>query len=667
MKLKIGRRSKYSFVTLVVTLLMCLIFVPSVMAVTQDEVYAAEYEMTWTMIPYGNGIDDDHDGVIDEDDGSEADVVYGTKDVNTNNNTIFDSWYNPYVYNGVVVAGAYEELWRVSCSDNVSVSPIQDCYYFSSFGGDYGVYTNVINLVTFYVNIPSSKLMNGASEFWYRSPIRWDDTVFDESGVDNIPTHFLNIYDESDNLVYASNFPNMDDCTPYPKNVLDDSGYERLYYKINMNFRTDVQYRFEEYAESANPIQSVDIFMARFQDVANDGQTNTYCFWNTSNARKIATECSWSCIFTIGKGIQGGEKIIFGGEDYSLVTQWFAGDPDIDDTGSLDIVFPLRTTRPLNITVEYMIRSGGDTSAWLQDASTPGQDGVCGTFIFAFNVTDNNVSAPNDYRIRFNFTNLDEDYNGIGTDQQAMTFYMFPSYGNVIVITNSSGVTEANHFACHIESANEQAAATSPKKGPDLITMLVGFAIIVIGIILIATVIGAAFGIPIIAGGITLGLGSAIAVGGVGVGALLLGTQLVWSGYTGQGLWDALVEGTARLINTVIKGVQVIAGAYWNGLIETLTKMLAMGQAILYYAIQIVLTIWEVFFFIAFIIVIYCWNWFLVLMKHIAKGDIESAFAHVKKPVKRYAKVLVKEDKKYSKQLLKKGKQMIPIIGRAIE
>jgi hypothetical protein len=656
MKKELSKRSRCYFITVVIFLFAGLMVSPAVWAYTTDEIYDVEYEMGWTQIPYGNGIDDDHDGTIDENDGSEPDVQYGTKEVNTGNNTVFDSWYDDYVQNGVVVGGSYEELWKVSCSDNVSISPTQTCYMFDTITGLYSTQSNVINAVTYYINIPASKLMNGASELWYRSPLRWDDSVFYESG-GGIPYHYINIYDDVYNLVYASSDHSLTGNTmiPSPTVVADDSGYERLYYKINMNFRTEVTYRVEEYVKTIgnNPINSVDLFMARFQDIADDGEINTYNFWNTSHARKVATECSWSCIFTLGKGIQGGEKILFGGQDYTIETQKFPGDSSINNVGSAMIIFPIRTTRPLNITVRFKVYSGSTTNPnWQVDMPNPGIVGACGTVIYAFNLTDPNATEPNYYKFELNITNLDEDYNGLNVSEQAMTFYMFPSYGNVIMITNETGMKEVNHFACHIEMSNEKTpVVTSKPKSPNFWMGLVGFFIIIIGIILVASVIGAAIGVPLLFAGGVIGTGTALA-GVVGAAATLLGTAIMWagaSGYTLQQLFKGIASGAVRIINTVIKGIQVIAGAVWDGLLWVITQLIALGNAIAYWGAGVINIIWEVMWFAAFIFILYCWNWFLVLMKHLSRGDIESAFAHATKPVKKYAKKTIKTAGKYRK------------------
>jgi hypothetical protein len=665
MKLKIGSRSKVTFVTFAVTMLLCLIFVPTVaMAITEDEIYKTQYEMGWVQIPYGNGIDDDQDGTIDEDDGSEPDVVTGTNNVSESQNAI-DSWHSLYTQTGVWVGGSYEELWRISSSDNVSISgTANNCYEIDVSDQAYElVPAKTISVLTYYMNIPANKLMNGASEFWFRSPLAWDTDIFFGGVSTNAGSHFLNIYDDDDTLVWAS--PN--DNIPQRKFVRDNStngltsNYYRIYYKIDMNFITNVRYRFEEYIRplnSGDAINYVDVFMARFQDIAGDGETDMYTFWGTNYTRKLTTEASWSIVFTLGKGLMGGEKIIFGdwqnehggSHEQVLETQWINGSlSGVNNTGSLRMVFPLRTTRPLNMSIEFRIKSGNTTSIWDSDPACTFLTDVTGTLIYDFNITDPDPTKPNAYQFIFHFTNLWEDFNGNNASLQAVTFYMYPVSGTVITYMNASGIYEANAFSAHVEIAQESTAKTkSASKGPNIATMLFGFLTMVVGILLIATVVGAVWGIPLAFSGVMIATGVAVATG---VGTIALGAYITFKGYQGYTLkqvFQGIADGVVRFANDVINGIRFIAGAIWDGLMWVVTKILELGQAMLYWGGVILDALAQIVYFLAFVLVIYMWNWFLVLMKHISRGDIEQAFAQLKKPIVKYAKKTLRYSRAYT-------------------
>jgi len=144
-------------------------------------------------------------------------------------------------------------------------------------------------------------VMNGAQEIWYRSPLVWNDT-------DNTyEKHYLNVYNSDNELVYASQEEGYESLEPkfaYDGTEIDGVGGQRVYYKMNFNFRTEERYRFEEYVtvEDDNPINSVKLYMARGQDVGLDGLTDTYVFKGTDHSRRIPIESSWSAVFTVGIG-----------------------------------------------------------------------------------------------------------------------------------------------------------------------------------------------------------------------------------------------------------------------------------------------------------------------------------------------------------------------------
>jgi hypothetical protein len=127
-----------------------------------------------------------------------------------------------------------------------------------------------------------------------------------------------------------------------------------------------------------------------------------------------------------------------------------------------------------------------------------------------------------------------------------------------------------------------------------------------------------------------------------------LGAYITVQGAMGMSLqqvFQGIADGTVRLINGIVTGIQLIGGAIWAGVMWTVTKILELGQAILYWGGVALDALAQIIYFVAFIIIIYCWNWFLVLMKHIARGEIETAFASVKRPMKK----LVKKTLRYSR------------------
>jgi len=127
------KRNKIIFSALVITLLFCLMMKP----VLADEVYDTIYSVEYMQLPYGNGVDDDGDGVIDN--MEEDDVGYGTIDLNDTRPVVYgwnDTFNTEYgnitlTDNGIAISSIYDQPWRIYSSDNSSVSPVNDtCYKF---------------------------------------------------------------------------------------------------------------------------------------------------------------------------------------------------------------------------------------------------------------------------------------------------------------------------------------------------------------------------------------------------------------------------------------------------------------------------------------------------------------------------------------------------------
>ena len=477
------------FCAIVLVMLSTAIMYP----VIAEELTESDAEIVYYNIPWGNGIDDDNDGIVDDYD--EPDVENGTRDFNASN-TVIDTWYHNFIYpseleDGVKVSAYIDEIFELSSNDNISISPTQQCYqvnlsYIYSNFSSYQIVNNVLNVVTFYVNMSSGDIMNGAQEIWYRSPLVWNDN-------DNQYTaHYLNIYDNNNNLVYAS--PEYEYSEPKPKFVSDNSsldgvGGTRVYYKLNMNFRSGVRYRFEEYVKIQNndPINTVKLYMARSQDIANDGETNTFIFKGTPYARRIPIEASWSAIFVIGIGRAGTEKLVESSSDYDLVhqptiyTQKIYGDSSVLNTGSVTLIFPIRTTMPLNISISFRVWSGSNFQNWVSpaDPNVGVLRNVTGTIIVSLNITDPNASAPNVYQFAFTILNFD-------VDGEAMTYTMYPEVGSLHMIGYGAPYENytVNHFAVHIELVNEKSASASGTTNftPDNTELLLGIGEMILGL-----------------------------------------------------------------------------------------------------------------------------------------------------------------------------------------
>jgi hypothetical protein len=615
--------------------IMCMFLLLFTYPAVAEDVYNTQVRQSEYEIAWGNGQDDDGDGVIDN--WEEEDVINGTRTVDPNNTTS-TTWYQNFTQpnsleRGVFFDAVIDEIIEIKSNDNISVSPTQSCYYLNldyfdyNFAG-YDTVDNVLNVATFYMNLSPTDIMNGAQEMWYRSPLVWNDED------NSYESHYLNVYNSDNELVYAS--VNDTNSMPKPKYVEDDSalngiGGERVYYKLDMNFRTEEKYRFEEYVEITddNPINSVKLYSARAQDIGDDGLTDTYVFKGTDYGRKIPIESSWSAVFTTGIGRAGTESVLYSNENYSytgmkptIYTNRFEGDPDIDDTGSATFIFPIRTTMPLNVSISYRVWSGSSYQSWISpvDSNTAVIRDATGTLIFTINISDPDPTEPNEYQLSFTLLNFNESNN-------AMTYTMYPEVGSTHSIQYGVGDNNATikHFATHIEIANEQTAAASEETADstiDLPKFLLGIGLIVAGVVLSALIISAPVGVPLIVSGI----------GVVAVGALtLVGSSFVFEsvGFGEGTLIDFLSDGAIRGVSGIISGVESIAGAAWELLLNAWEIIKDLGNAVIYWAGIIFEAVAEIIWLIAFLAVIWIWSRFLDIMKYITMGEPEKALTSI--------------------------------------
>lgn len=609
----------------VMTLLLLLIIQPVVFA------QSTEYETitaSWIRIPYGTGTDTDGDGVIDN--WGELGVEYGTEEMNFTK-VLIDGWYDGFTFYGstvlnkrdfgVQVAGIHEQLWMIESSSNESITPTAACYTHNNTETK-GV-SDVLNVATFYVKLGADTIMTGAQEFWYRSPLAWEDDVYEETAHVSkpimIPEHYLNIYDEDNVLVWASPEPSVFEGNPYPRNIADNSTdgttFERLYYKITMAMRPGIKYRFEEYVKTIddNPVNSVKLYMSRFQDIANDGYTDTIIFKQSPYSRLIPVECSWGALFTIGLGLSGTEKPIYsgpGGSEKPIIstTTPIVGTDAIGDVDSIRIIIPLRTTKALEIDVRVTVETtaGSWTSGWKN------YEDIVGTAILDFEITDPGPAVKNEYTFEIRIENFN---TGAG---HALTYVMYEAPGVFHIVENNGGQensVEYCFFAPLIE-IEEYAAAPGGEEhiGSTDPNFLVGSLLQLLGGLLIA----AALFIP--------GLNAIVMASGVVLGTVTFftGLYIAFPEETVAFL-DAIRSGLLRVGRIIYEGINEITGGLLDVLVQVVETVVNLGSWVLHNAGLILLAIVDIIYFITAFIVWWLTAKFLSIMTSIRRGDIEKA------------------------------------------
>jgi hypothetical protein len=644
---KMRKFGRFMFVLCVLFNLVFSQIIVSVVALDDD--YGTEYRVSYYEIPYGNGIDDDGDGVIDNI--GEPDVVFGEKNI-TKDDRVINTWSDTFVFPspreyGVEIGGPFDRLYEVSINAvdaGSSVAPIYSCYIVDEVNEslNYTIKTNVINMASFYMSIDPTGLMNGASEIWYRSAIVWEETTYLK--------YYLNIFDDTGALIYATTTDSFT-TTPTPYVVTDNSGYERIYQKMNINFRTNVKYYFREYIETIDdiPLNKFKCFFLDFVDLGQDNETDTYVFQGSPYANKLTRECSWSMVPIIGIGMQGIEIPLWGNTNFNdtfypvIYTSKLVGGTLESNVTSARFVMPLRCTKTLNVTVFVKTWSGSNVSNWTTGKSFD----TTGTLIIFLNVDDPDPVKSNVYQLAVRINNLNTSNN------DAVLFRVFPSSGSISSVLYNTSYTDVFHFATHVELINETNTDVYQQDSPDNTAVLIGWGLVIAGIVIVAltwwTGVGFGVGVSTIAAGVT---SATVTVTGI---AFAAGVLMITAGsyiLIQQGLASGFIPEMLRAILTFIDGLVGFLKAVWNVILQVIEAIKWFINAIMTWGGDILWALAEIIYFVAFVVVLSLWGIFLSTMRYIAVGDAEGAWASLTKPfMKSYRWVRKRPVYKVGKQL----------------
>lgn len=603
-------KQRYLFVTFVTSILL-LCFAHSAIAL---EIWEYESGTSMYRIQYEDG-------------------TYGNIDINTTE-TVFDDWpetwtvevlptfeiYSESMLNGIQIGAVYESEALVTPS-SASINPSYTMYtsYTYSRGvddvGDFNTYrevTNTVPLIRFYVNLSSKDVMNGVQEMWYRSPVKWQDN-FDIDPFYNYPLYFLNIYDSSDTLVFASNADLVED--------------NRTFFKLNFKLYSGERYKFVEgvCTDDDDPLSSLTVFFSQYQDIGYDLELDSYVFPLTPDAKKYeGLEFSWSLVCQVGIGLAGTEKLLCLSQveqaapsanvSVLLITQDLYGAND--DVDYINISIPLRMTKPTDIRVRVHTYSGSDesiSSYYFFNATT-------GILTGTLPITDPNATEANSYKLYIEFYNL-------SSVDHYLTYTMIPStcYHEVIASFEVFGMyyfqlIHRPHFAVHVELEEGIIVEPFQDRAIRYDTILLGIGEIALGIILFA--IGL-FVAPF--GGVALMV--------VGVGLVASGAYTCYQGYIGidpgssilPTVLNGLISGTIQLAKTIYSGIAWVAENLWNAIVWVAEQLQNLGAGLMIFFEMLV----DFGYFIAFMLVVWVWAKFLKIMDGIVSGDIDKALSTV--------------------------------------
>jgi hypothetical protein len=549
------------------------------------------------------------------------DGSYGNIDINTTD-TVFNDWktywnisivdfdvYNESMIDGVQMGAYFESSAEVRpIDDGDSVVCSTTMYYAHELlASDFTTYNSIaaVPTVQFYTKISNRYIMNGAQEMWYRSPVGWDEENF--YNYSGRPYYFLNVYDSEGTLVYAGRAMFV---------------YEgRIYFKLNFKFYSDERYKFIEGSRTidTDPISLLTLYFANNQDIGSDEETDSYIFPGTDQARKFEDlELSWSMVFQIGIGLAGTEKLIHLSGVYKegnnntvrLVTQDIYG--SVDDVDYINVSVPFRMTKATDLTVKVITYSG----VGIDETDYFGFDNITGIFRATIPITDPDALEINRYKIEFNFVNLTEEGH-------YLTYTMIPTtscYHKLYAIRYDPPTYEREllaepNFAVHLEIGEGVVVEPFQDQSIRIDTVLIGIAMIVIGIFITAFAI----------------LHANIPLAVVGIGLIAGGSLTVYEGWVGiepgsttvANILRGIADGAVVLGKAIIDGVSWLRENLWNAIVWLTERLAIFGAGLMTFFDIIV----DFFFFVLFMVVVWIWAKFLKIMDGVVAGDMDKALA----------------------------------------
>ena len=250
---------------------------------------------------------------------------------------------------GVSLQASFETSVLLAASNNGSASPTTGSavVYDASLGlVPYG--RPVVFALQWHARINSTLLMNGATNYYVRSPLIWQD---DYVG------HVLNVLDEDGRVVAArSDLPGDTTVGAFNDSLLHE---RRLYYHIRGLLRTDEAYTFNEYVLThgtpPTPLASVLLAAAPHQDIDGDGTMETRVFPGAASENYVkGLEPAYSFRFVYGTGPGGSVNLLEpvpGAPILSIRTDKIRGVGGTGATNHVQLLMPFRLSMSASVEV----------------------------------------------------------------------------------------------------------------------------------------------------------------------------------------------------------------------------------------------------------------------------------------------------------------------------
>jgi hypothetical protein len=483
----------------------------------------------------------------------------------------------------------------------------------ADFNGMRTLTTGAIHALQYQFRPNSSDIMNGASEFYWRSPVKFDAA--------NLTAHYLNIVELNDDgttkrLVAAARYMENRPTTDTTDALLSN---ERLYYRLSGLFHSDRVYTVNEYVVTREiggaplALSELHVYVSEGQDIGGDNLKITRLFpgHGTVERHYGATtkegeqwfELGWGARFYIGMGAGGTVGLLSGNTTMptqTLRARFVGAEASLDGNGApngnvVSVVIPLRMSKPTTLTVsltpfrsyaERVANVTGTQAATTRTYTTP--EPITGSFVHTFHFPDatwNGATGAHfyDVSVMFNLAgSTDCDLAQCTHLSYPMSEEQLPDGTTAWHIVDMEGAGLQSSHAVYAQpwvELNEgyDPASSDPSADIDSSTnwasVLVGSALLLGGILLAAVIIAitAPVSIPLL-----LVMPAVLVAGGVVAGgAMFIGTAVIYGGSKGVSLsemflgaegWDAVTKFAGTLVAATACGAMFVPGVSgWAG------------------------------------------------------------------------------------------------------
>jgi hypothetical protein len=256
---------------------------------------------------------------------------------------------NDPIPSGVSVEASWETEVTVVASNNGTVAPnttTSPAPYVLDSNANLVPYAKpVVFALQWQARINSTVLMNGATNYYVRSPLVWMNGTF--------TGHILNVLDGNGRVVAAHAYLPQD----HTVRALNDSLLQdrRLYYHVWGLFQSGETYTFNEYVTTAGspvlPLSNLELAVAPHQDIDGNADGNLRIFPGSPVENYLKTlEPGYSFRFVYGTGPGGSLNLVTptnGTTDFEIATDKTLGRGGASNTNSVDLLIPLRTSEPI--------------------------------------------------------------------------------------------------------------------------------------------------------------------------------------------------------------------------------------------------------------------------------------------------------------------------------